>query len=135
MTSLETVFAEIKITFFTDVWCFCFFIFACTIFFINTSSWVHELVQPYLDNTANPNLEAYITRCQRPSIPSVMLSGKNFPSSNYPTRKSCVVCAYEKNNAGKYEKTPNFWKKLFRAISYPQSTEKEINYMMYLQWE
>ena len=89
MTSLETVFADIKITFFTDVWCFCFFIFACTIFFINTSSWVHELVQPYLDNTANPNLEAYITRCQRPSIPSVMLSGKNFPSSNYPTR--CVI--------------------------------------------
>ena len=65
---------------------------------------VHELVQPYLDNKANPNLDTSVTRGQLPSIPSVRLSGKHFPSSNYPVHKSCVVCAYEKN-AGKYKKT------------------------------
>ena len=65
----------------------------------------HELVQPYLDSKANPDLDTSVTRGKLPSIPSIRLSGKHFPSSNHPVRKSCVVCAYEKNNAGKYKKT------------------------------
>ena len=45
MTLLETVFADVNITFFTEVWCFCLVIFACTISFISTyntifTSWV-----------------------------------------------------------------------------------------------
>ena len=73
----------------------------------------HELVQPYLDNKANPNLGTSITRGRLPSIPSVRLSGKYFPLSNYPICKSCIVCAYEKNSAGKHKKTKtsNFCKK------------------------
>ena len=65
----------------------------------------YELVQPYLDDKANPNLDTSVTRGRLSSIPSVRLSGKRFPSGNYPVCKSCVVCAHEKNRAGKYEKT------------------------------
>ena len=36
MISLKTDFEDINITFFTEVWCFCLFIFACTISFIST---------------------------------------------------------------------------------------------------
>ena len=66
---------------------------------------VHELVQHYLDNNANPNLDIFITRGRLPVIPSVRLSGKNFPLSNSPVCKSCVACAYKKNSARKYKKT------------------------------
>ena len=65
---------------------------------------VHELVQSYLDNKTNPNLDTFITRDRLPSVPSIRLSRKYFPSSNDPVRKSCVVCVYEKNSAGKYKK-------------------------------
>ena len=37
-------------------------------------------------------------------IPSVRLSGKHFALINYAIRKRFVVCAYEKNSAGKYKK-------------------------------
>ena len=45
MISLETVFADISITFFTEVQCLCLFMFACPILFISTynitfTSWV-----------------------------------------------------------------------------------------------
>ena len=52
---------------------------------------VHELVQLYLNNKANTNLVTSITRSWLPSIPPVRLSGKCFPSSNYPVRESYVV--------------------------------------------
>ena len=61
---------------------------------------VHELVQSYLDKKANPNLDTSITKGILPLIPSVRLSRKHVPLSNYPVRKSC---AYEKNSAGKYK--------------------------------
>ena len=64
----------------------------------------HELVQHYLDKKANPNLDTSMTRGRLPSIPSVRLSRENFPSSNYPVRKSCTICAYKKNSVGKYIK-------------------------------
>ena len=46
----------------------------------------------------------FITWCQRHPTPYIRLSEKDFPLSNYQIRKSCVVCAYEKNSAGKYKK-------------------------------
>ena len=46
----------------------------------------------------------FITWCQRHPIPYIRLSEKDFPLSNYQIRKSCVVCAYDKNSAGKYKK-------------------------------
>ena len=73
----------------------------------------HELVQHYLDKKANPNLDTSMTRGRLPSIPSVRLSRENFPSSNYPVRKSCTICAYKKNSVGKYikKKPSNFCEK------------------------
>ena len=62
---------------------------------------VHELFQPYFGNKTDPNLDTSIIRGRLPSIPSARLSGKHFPWSNYPVRKSLVVCAYEKNSVGK----------------------------------
>ena len=64
---------------------------------------VHELVQPCLGNKANPIWGTSITRGQICLIPSVRLCGKHISLSNYPIHKSCVVCAYEKNCAGKYK--------------------------------
>ena len=66
---------------------------------------VHELVQPYLDNKANPNLDTSITRGPLPAIPSIRLFGKHFPPSNYLIFKRCGVCAYEKSSASEYKKT------------------------------
>ena len=66
---------------------------------------VHELIQPYLDNKANPNFGISITKGQLPSIPPVRLSQESFPLSIYPVHKSCVAFAYEKSSAGKYKKT------------------------------
>ena len=66
---------------------------------------VHELSQHYLDNKANPSLDTSITMGLLPSIPSVRLSRKHFLLGNYLVPKSCVIFAYEKNNAGKYKKT------------------------------
>ena len=45
MMLLETVFTDINIIFFTEVWCVCLFIFACTVVLISTynvtfTSWV-----------------------------------------------------------------------------------------------
>ena len=65
---------------------------------------IHKLVQPCLDMEASPNQGISIIRGRLHSIPSVRLSEKHFPLSNYPIRKSCFVCAYEKISAGKYKK-------------------------------
>ena len=102
----------------------------------------NELVQPCLGKKANPDQDTSATRSQLHLIPSLRLSGKYFALSNYVILKSCLACAYERNSAGKYKKTKtsNFCEKcnvyvcksMFRAISYPQSTEKEIDYMIYL---
>ena len=61
----------------------------------------------------------------------------------YVFRTSCVVCVYEKNNAGRYKKTKtsNFCekynvficKKLFQGTSCPLPTEEEIDYMLHLE--
>ena len=73
----------------------------------------HELVQPCLGNKANLNQGTSITRGRLHLIPSVRLSGIHFALRNYPTCKSCVLCAYEKNSASKYKKikTSNFYQK------------------------
>ena len=66
---------------------------------------VHELVQAYLGNKANPNLDPSIARGRLPSIQSARLSRNHFPSSDYPVCKCCVVCAYEENSTSIYKKT------------------------------
>ena len=141
---LKTVFADINITFFIEIWCFCLFVLACTIIFFKHILFIHELVQPYLDNKPNPYLNTSITRGRLPLISSVRLSRKYFPLSNYTVHKSCFVCAEEKNSAKKYKKTTtsNFCEKcnvclqkLFWAISYLLSTKMETDYMIYLQWK
>ena len=43
---------------------------------------IHELVQPYLGNKANTDLDTSVTKGRLPSIPSIKLSVKHFPSSN-----------------------------------------------------
>ena len=110
---------------------------------------VHELVQPYLDNKANPNLDTSITRGWLPLILSARLSEKHFPFSNYPFFKSCVLCAYEKNSAGKYKKVKasNFCEKCnvyackncfeqHHTHIQPKKTKKKkiFEKKIYLQW-
>lgn len=73
---------------------------------------VHELVQPLLDERADPgNLNEAETR-GRPTInDAVRLRGKHFASSIYPSRKTCHVCGYKyKTQSGKQakKKTSNF---------------------------
>ena len=82
------------------------------LFFSYTHTMVfRELVQLYLDNKANPNLETFITRARLPSIISVRLSGKHFSSNNYPVHKFCCMCLRKESCRYKKTKTSNFCEK------------------------
>ena len=62
----------------------------------------HQLVQPLLDSYADPFGGRPSGR--NPVTSDIRLKGKHFPISRQPKR-SCVVCAYEKNASGKYKQT------------------------------
>ena len=139
MISREAVLADIKITFFTEIWCFFFFIFPCTMLLIstwNTCLWVSQDGVAFL-TTKQILIWTLYHNVPTPLVPSVRLSGKHFPSSNYPIRKS-----YEKNSPRKCKmtKTSNFCKKMFmspKTVSsniIPIVNHKEIDYMIHLQW-
>ena len=72
--------------------------------FNNTCSWVSQDRVAIL-TTKQILIWTPYYKVPTPSILYVRPSGKSFPSTNYPIRKSCVVCAYETNSAGKYKKT------------------------------
>ena len=107
MTFLKTVFADINILFFTEVWYFCLFIFAFATLSISTHNACSWSSPNYLDNKANPNLDTSITKGQLPLIPFVRLSLKHFQLSNYPVPESCVACTHKivQANINKYRET------------------------------
>ena len=87
MISLKTVFADISITCFTEVWCFC----------------LHHSFHKHIQCSSNPVLTAKqiligTLLSQWADSTQYHLSGCQeniyFPLSNYPIRKSCVVCAH-----------------------------------------
>ena len=65
----------------------------------------HELMQPFLDKRANGGYDNMRGPGCRPNDHSTRLKGKHFAVSQHPTRKSFVICAYQKKPKGKYKQT------------------------------
>jgi len=86
---------------------------------------VHELVQPYLDERSNKDIEQRGRPCQNPAVVSKVdvdhatrLAGKHFSSTKFPRRR-CCMCGYQKNpRTGKRsdKKTNNFCEKCQKYI-------------------
>ena len=71
---------------------------------------VHELMQLFLDKHTNGGYDKMQRPGRRPNDHSTRLKGKHFAVSQHPTRKNCVICAYQKKPNGKYKqsKTSNY---------------------------
>ena len=143
--SFETDFADINITFFTEVWCFCLFIFAWTIPFISTcnttfTNWVITSCKWFC---RHPNRWYEVN-----SVPydrSVLMRICFVAKAGWNNSWTRIVCAYEKNGTGKYKKTKlsNFCEKCntyvckncFERYHTCSQPKKEIDYMIYFQWK
>ena len=75
---------------------------------------IHELVQPLLNDRADPNNVAQQENRGRPNdIDSTRLRGKHFAISRFPVRRTCTSCGYQKNEHNKQtrKKTCNYCEK------------------------
>ena len=104
MISLETAFEDISITFSKEVWCFCLFIFACTIIFItkyNTTftNWIITHLK-IISRQPEGWYQVESASCDASVLIRICFIAKTGLDS-----WASIICAYENNSAGKYKKT------------------------------
>lgn len=78
---------------------------------------VHQLVQPLLELRSNPGQLNIPGPGRKPLRNDQRLGGKHFPQHTQK-RKRCVVCAYQKNENGKYKDT--------KTVNYCPKCDKHI---------